>query len=167
MPSNDVRQRSRQRDALGAAGFLLAVAVAAVLGSIAASSSSEQYQQLRQPSWAPPSWLFGPTWTVLYILIAISGWLVWRTAGSFSNARTELAVYFGQLVLNAAWTPLFFAARLHGPAAIEIVVLVVAIVITTVLFFRRNRLAGVLLLPYLAWTLFATALNISIWLLNS
>lgn len=158
---------SPRRDALGAVVFVLLVALVALVGSVAAGSSSAEYLGLRQPPWAPPSWLFGPVWTALYVLIAVSGWLVWRTAGSWSAARTELGVYLGQLALNALWPALFFGFGLYGLAVVEIVLLVIAVVLNIVLFHRRNRLAAWLLVPYLAWTVFATALNTSIWMLNS
>ncbi|WP_290061906.1 TspO/MBR family protein [Amycolatopsis solani] len=154
--------RSRPAPVVVLAGFLAAVAVVAVVGGLAATRSREVYGQLVQPSWAPPSWLFGPVWTVLYILIAISGWLCWRAAGT----RREFAWYAAGLVLNAAWTPLFFAAGAYPVALVEIVLLDVVIAVTLVVFGRRSRLAAALQLPYLAWTLFATALNAAIVVLN-
>ncbi len=96
--------------------FLLAVAVVAAVGGLAAGNAPAQYADLRQPSFAPPSWLFGPVWTVLYLMIGISGWLLWR-AGGWSSALVWWVV---QLVLNLAWTPLFFAADLLGWALVDI-----------------------------------------------
>jgi translocator protein len=144
------------------AGFLAAVAAVAVVGSLAATRSRAVYIALNQPSWAPPSWLFGPVWTVLYVLIAVSGWLYWRAGGT----RREFAWYAAGLVLNAAWTPLFFAAGAYTVALIEIVVLDAAIVATLLVFRRRSPVAAALQLPYLAWTSFATALNAAIVVLN-
>jgi benzodiazapine receptor len=143
--------------------FGLAVAVVSLVGGLAAASSAQQYAALAQPAWAPPSWLFGPVWTVLYVLIAVSGWLVWRRAGLTSPAHV---VYGVQLLLNMAWTPLFFGAGLLGLALAEIVVLWAAIIATIVLFARIDRLAAWLLVPYVAWVSFAGALNLAIWLLN-
>lgn len=151
--------------ALGLAAFCLAAVAAAVTGSLSAVSASDQYQDLVQPTWAPPPFLFGPVWTVLYALIAVSGWLVWRRSG-WSGARTALSVYAVQLVLNALWTPLFFGAGLFGLAFAEIVLLWVAIVATVVLFARHSRPAAALLVPYVAWVTFAGALNLAIWTLN-
>ncbi len=144
------------------AGFLAAVAVVAVVGGLAASQSRAVYAGLEQPPWAPPSWLFGPVWTVLYVLIAVSGWLFWRAGGS----RAGFAWYAVGLVLNAAWTPLFFAAGAYTLALVEIVLLDVAVAVAVAVFWRRSRTAAVLQVPYLAWTLFATALNAAIVVLN-
>ncbi|MCW0212814.1 MAG: tryptophan-rich sensory protein [Pseudonocardia sp.] len=155
----------RRPAALGLLGFGLAVLVVAVVGGLASASAGEQYASLEQPDWAPPSWLFGPVWTVLYVLIAISGWLVWRRAG-FAGARTALIVYAVQLVLNMLWSPLFFGAGLAGLAFAEIVVLWLAVVATIVAFAGIHKLAAGLLAPYLAWVTFAAALNFGIWQLN-
>ncbi|MEO3746724.1 TspO/MBR family protein [Plantactinospora sp. B5E13] len=157
------RRRTPARSWLVLLGFLLAVAVTAAIGGLGVQGTTEEYQNLRQPSWAPPSWLFGPVWTVLYVLIAVSGWLYWRRAG-FDRA---LVVYAAQLVLNAIWTPLFFGAGRYGLAFADIVVLWLLIGLTVVLFGRRSRPAAWLLLPYWAWVTFAAALNFTIWQLNA
>lgn len=149
----------------GLATFGVAAAAAAVTGSLAAADAAGRYGALVQPSWAPPPSLFGPVWTVLYTLIAVAGWLVWRRAG-WSGGRTALTVYAVSLVLNALWTPLFFGAGLFGVAFAEIVLLAASIVATIVLFARHSRLAAALLVPYLAWVSFAGALNLAIWVLN-
>ena len=150
---------------LGMAAFIVAAVVAAASGALSSLDAAEQYGTLVQPTWAPPPWLFGPVWTVLYALIALSGWLVWRRAG-WSGARTALTVYAVQLVLNALWTPLFFGAGLFGVAFAEIVLLWGSIVATIVLFARHSRPAAAMLVPYLAWVSFAAALNFAIWTLN-
>ena len=106
--------------------------------------------------------MFGPVWTVLYIAIAVAGWLVWRRVGW----GPALAVYAVQLALNAAWTPLFFGAGAYGLALVEILVMWLAIGATVVLFWRVSRPAALLLVPYWAWVTFATALNFAIWRLN-
>jgi tryptophan-rich sensory protein len=147
----------------GLAAFAAAVVITAVIGSVAVTGTAEQYQTLQQPSWAPPSWLFGPVWTVLYAMIAISGWLVWRKAG----VGKEIAVYAAQLVLNALWTPLFFGGDLYGVAFADIVALWILIGVTAVLFWRVSRAAAWMLVPYWMWVTFASALNLSIWQLNS
>lgn len=155
--------RTRPPAALALLGFLVAVAIVAVVGGLASASASEQYAGFAQPSWAPPSRLFGPVWTVLYLTIAVSGWLVWRRSGVTSPAHV---VYGVQLLLNMAWTPLFFGAGMFGLAFAEIVVLWLSIVATIVLFARHSRPAAWLLVPYLAWVTFASALNLAIWMLN-
>jgi tryptophan-rich sensory protein len=142
--------------------FGVASFVAAAVGALGVAGTREEYQRLEQPGWAPPSWLFGPVWTVLYILIAVAGWLVWRRVG-WGPALTAFAI---QLALNAAWTPLFFGAGAYGLALAEIIVMWLAIGATILLFWRASRPAAVLLVPYWAWVTFATALNFAIWRLN-
>ncbi|RRO18785.1 tryptophan-rich sensory protein [Saccharopolyspora rhizosphaerae] len=148
--------------------FVLVVAAVAVAGSIAGSSSGDQYASIVRPAWAPPPWLFGPVWTVLYAAIAVAGWRVYwiAGAGSLRAVRPEMLVYAIGLVLNALWTPLFFAAQARTAALVDIVLLDLVIVATLVLFMRRDRIAGFLFVPYFLWTAFATALNLSIVLLN-
>src|SRR5918998_5974246 len=104
---------------LGLAGFGAAVAAAALLGVLGVTGTSAEYQSLQQPAWAPPSWLFGPVWTVLYAMIAVAGWLVWQRAG-FGRA---MWFWTAQLVLNAIWTPLFFGAGRYDLALVDIAVL--------------------------------------------
>ncbi|XVS66682.1 TspO/MBR family protein [Actinosynnema sp. CA-299493] len=151
-----------RRPLAGLAVFAAAVAATAVIGSLSAISASAEYEALRTPSWAPPSWLFGPVWTALYVMIALSGWLFWKRHG----AGRELVLFAVQLVLNAAWTPLFFAAGRYGLALADIIALLVSIVALIVVFGREHRPAALLLVPYLAWVGFATALNASILSLN-
>jgi len=142
--------------------FLAAVGAVAVLGGLASASASETYQALELPPYAPPSWLFGPAWTVLYVMIGVAGWLLWRAAGW----GPALAAWVVQLLLNLAWTPLFFASDRYGWALVEIVVLWLAIVTTIVLARTASRPAAWLLVPYLGWVTFATALNAGIVVLN-
>lgn len=146
----------------GLALFALVVALVAVVGGLAATNAGAVYVRLDLPVWAPPQWLFGPAWTVLYILIAISGWLVWEARG-FDSSFVPYAV---QLVLNALWTPLFFGAGLYGAAFLDISLLWVAILVNIVMFLRRRPVAGWLLAPYLLWVTYAGALNLFIWLSN-
>ena len=142
--------------------WLVAAFVPAAIG--AAFPAPEYYADLRKPPWAPPAWLFGPVWTALYALIGVAAWLVHRRGGP--GTRGALGLWGGQLVLNAAWTPIFFGLRAPGIALVEIAVLWLAIAATTVAFFARRTAAGALMLPYLAWTTFAMALNFEIWRLN-
>jgi tryptophan-rich sensory protein len=160
--SVSTRHERRTPALLGLVGFLVAVAVVAVVGGLAAGSAGSTYQALELPPFAPPSWLFGPVWTVLYVMIAASGWLVWRAVG-WGLASTLWVV---QLGLNLAWTPLFFGAGQYGWALVDIVALVVAVGATIVLSARVSRVAAWLLVPYLGWVCFATALNAAIWWLN-
>ena len=148
--------------ALGFAGWLLVTFVAAGLGAIASANAQEFYAQLTQPSWAPPPWLFGPVWSLLYFMMAVSAWLVWRQHG-FQNARGALSLFLVQLGANALWTWLFFAWHQGAMSMAEIAVLWVLIVATIVSFWRLQRTAALLLLPYLAWVSFASALTFSMW----
>jgi translocator protein len=150
---------------VGLAAWLAVTFLAAVVGAAASIDAGEFYRQLARPEWAPPAAVFGPAWSVLYALMGIAAWLVWRTRG-FANARTALVLYLVQLGFNALWTWLFFAWRLGALAVAEIVVLWGLIVATIVAFWRVRPLAGALLLPYLLWVSFAAALSFSIWQMN-
>jgi tryptophan-rich sensory protein len=135
------------------------------VGGAASINAAGFYGQLVQPSWAPPAWLFGPVWSLLFVLMAVSAWLVWRRHG-FQGARVALGLYGVQLVANALWTWLFFAWRQGAWALAEIAVLWLLIAATGLAFWRLHRLAAWLLLPYLAWVSFAAALNLALWRLN-
>jgi tryptophan-rich sensory protein len=162
----DVVARSPMRTLSALLVSGLAVTVVAVVGGFASGNSGDEYAVLRQPSWAPPGWLFGPVWTTLYALMALAAWLVWRS-GPFTATRSALTVYGVQLALNMAWTPLFFGLGWRGTAFVEIVVLWCAVVATIVLFRRHSPWAATLLLPYWAWTTFAAVLNFAVWRLNA
>lgn len=149
----------------GLAGWLLASFIAGGIGGLASINAAGFYGQLVQPPWAPPAWLFGPVWSVLFVLMGVSAWLVWRDHG-FRGAGTALKLHVAQLIANALWTWLFFAWRLGAVAFAEIAVLWLLIAATIFLFWPLHRLAAVLLLPYLAWVSFAAALNLALWRLN-
>ena len=138
---------------------------AAGIGSLLTTPSLRPwYEGLSKPRWNPPNWLFGPVWTILYLAMAIAAWLVWRKAGV---TAAPMQLFLTQLVLNVAWSALFFRLRSPGLAFTEIVVLWFAILATTIEFWRAVPAAGWLLLPYLIWVGYATALNFSIWRLNA
>lgn len=146
--------------------FLLASFATAAIGGIASGTGvREWYPALQKPAWTPPSWLFGPVWSFLYLCIAVAGFLAWRKAG-FAGAGWALSWFAVQLVLNAAWSWVFFGLRQPGWAFVEIVLLWAAIVVTTVALFKVTATAGLLFVPYLAWVTFAMALNASIWRMN-
>ena len=126
-------------------------------------SPGEWYGQLSKPSFNPPSWVFGPVWTALYIMMGTSAWLVWRRAG-FEGAA--LKAWLFQLGFNAAWTPVFFGLHAMGAALIVIVAMWCAILATIVLFWKHSRAASLLLVPYLLWVSFATVLNATLWQMN-
>lgn len=132
---------------------------------MASANAAGFYQSLSRPDWAPPPWLFGPVWTVLYLMIGIAAWLVWRERG-FAGARAALSLFVMQLAANALWTWIFFAWRRGALAFAEIVVLWILIVATMMAFWRIRRIAGALFIPYLAWVTFASALTYCIWKLN-
>ena len=130
------------------------------------SVPNEWYAALNKPSWNPPPWVFGPAWTLLYSLMAVAAWMVWKRGG-FAAQRGALSFYLVQLVLNAAWTPIFFGMRRMDIALVVIVTLWVAIALTLRSFWRVRKLAGDLLIPYLAWVSFASFLNFTLWRLNA
>lgn len=137
------------------------------LGAIATAPEIEDwYQTLEKPVWNPPDNVFGPVWTTLYLLMAFAAWLVYRRDG-FRKAAIPLSLFAIQLVLNALWSWIFFGFHQPGWAFGEILVLWLAILATTVAFFRSSTSAGCLLLPYLAWVSFASVLNFAIWRMNA
>lgn len=141
---------------------------AGAAGALASVNAADFYTTIRQPAWAPPSWVFGPVWTTLYVLMGTGAWLVWRekpapgTAQATLRAR-GLVLFVVQLVLNGLWTWLFFAWRLGAWALAEIIVLWVAIAVTIGLFAKVRRAAAWCLVPYLAWVTFAAALTWALW----
>jgi benzodiazapine receptor len=159
------RPASRPRSLVALVVSLACTFAAAGLGAMASVQAASFYGQLQSPSWAPPSWVFGPVWSTLYLLMAIAAWLVWRQ-GPSPGVRRALVLFGVQLVLNALWSWLFFGWRLGVPSVIDIVLLWVAIVATLLAFWRIRRLAGALLMPYLLWVSFAMALNVTIVRLN-
>jgi tryptophan-rich sensory protein len=157
---------SRRRDLLGLAGFIaVCLAVSALGGWVTTQSVDTWYRTLQKPSFNPPDWLFAPVWTLLYVLIAVAGWRVWRGHG-LRAVRGPMAAYALQLGLNCAWSFLFFGGRMIGAALIDITLLFVAIVVTAALFRPIDRIAAWLLAPYGAWVAFASVLNLAIWRLN-
>lgn len=154
---------STLRQGLVLLGFILITFCAPAFGAFSLPGS--WYAALSKPSWNPPSWVFGPAWTLLYTLMAVAAWLVWKRGG-FGAQRRPLSLYFIQLALNAAWTPVFFGAHQLGAALAVIVALWVFIGLTLLHFWQVSRTAGLLFVPYLAWVSFATALNFTLWRLN-
>ena len=141
---------------------------AALAGSVfmAGGDWSGWYDQLQKPFFTPPPWLFGPVWTVLYLLMGVAAFLIWQKGLHVRAVRIALAWFLAQLVLNAAWTPVFFGARRLGLSVVVILLLWLALVGTIRQFRRLSRVAALLLCPYLLWVSFAAVLNVSIWILN-
>jgi benzodiazapine receptor len=153
-----------------ATGLFVAVAIcfaAAGLGGLVTTPEIPVwYATLAKPTWNPPAWIFGPVWSLLYLMMAVAAWLVWRQAG-IAGAKLPLGLFAVQLTLNSLWSVLFFGLHSPGAAAAEILLLWVAILATLITFWQRSQLAGGLLVPYLAWVSFATVLNVTIWRLNA
>jgi translocator protein len=151
------------RPAMALALSLLTCFLAAGTGLFV--STDGWYNSLAKPAWNPPAWVFAPAWAALYILMAAAAWLVWREGG-WREQRRPLGLFLFQLLLNALWTPLFFGLHQPGWALAEIVLLWLTLAGTLFSFWRVSHLAGVLLMPYLAWVSFASLLNFAIWRLN-
>lgn len=160
-----MKHPSLRVQALGLAGWLAASFIAGGVGAAATAQAASFYGQLIQPPWAPPAWLFGPVWSTLFVMMALSAWLVWREHGS-RGASAALTLFVAQLCANALWSWLFFAWHLGAAALAEVLLLWLLIAATMLAFWRLHRLAALLLAPYLAWVSFAAALNLSLWRLN-
>ena len=150
--------------------LIIAVAAPVVIGGLSgfatARGVSTWYPTLVKPSFNPPAWVFGPVWTVLYLMMGVAAYLVWRQGIDVEGVRVALTVFIVQLALNGLWSILFFGMHSPGWAMVEIIVLWLAIGVTIWLFWRVVPAAGALLLPYWAWVSFAAVLNTSLWWLN-
>jgi tryptophan-rich sensory protein len=147
--------------------FFLLTFTVGLIGSLSTMHSvTTWYPSLRKPPWTPPSWLFGPVWTILYILISLSGWLVWK-AGPYRSVTGVLSIFTIQLILNGLWSYFFFGLRNMALAFADIVLLWVFIVLFIIMSWDKTRAASLLFIPYLCWVSFAAFLNLSIWTLNS
>lgn len=151
------------------AGITLSILIAQAAGIIGslftASSVQTWYATLTLPTWNPPSFIFGPVWITLYTLMGIAAYLVWKKKKA-TLRKQALSFYAAQLALNALWSIIFFGMKNPGLAFFELCVLLAAIYITTYLFWKSNKWAGILMLPYVAWASFAAFLNFTIWQLN-
>jgi tryptophan-rich sensory protein len=154
---------SPTRSALALGGWLALSFAAAAMGGF--FLPGEWYARLQKPTWNPPNWIFAPVWTALYTAMAIAAWLVWKRGG-FAGQRVALPLFLAQLLCNATWSPLFFGLRHLALAFLDIVLLWLALLGTVVAFWKARPLAGALLVPYLAWVTFASALNFALWRLN-
>ena len=154
--------RPISRQWVGLLGWLLVAFAAAAVGAVASVNAQAFYAQLVKPAWSPPAGVFGPVWSVLYTLMGVSAWLVWRSRAS----RLALVLFFSQLAANALWSWLFFAWHHGALATAEVLVLLALIAATLRAFWQSSRLAAGLLLPYLVWVAFASALTWSVWQSN-
>jgi tryptophan-rich sensory protein len=149
-----------KRYAALAAFLLLVVGGGALIG--AGNLPGPWYDALAKPPFNPPNWVFGPAWTVLYLLVAVAGWRIWDRA----RGSGAMLAWWVQLALNFAWSPVFFTLQSVGGALVVVVLMLAAIIAFMVLAWTRDRLAALLFVPYAAWVSFATVLNASIWWLN-
>ncbi len=157
--------KSTQQQTIGLLFWLLLCFGVAAVGAQGSMQAPTIYGQLAQPPWAPPAWLFGPVWSLLYALMAAAAWLVWRQ-GNWANHGSALSWFLAQLGLNALWSWVFFAWLLGAWSLINILLLWLFIVLTIRAFWRLNPLAACLLIPYLLWVSFAALLNHAMWQLN-
>ena len=147
-------------------GLIISIVICLGVGFIAGRfQPGDWYQSLAKPAWTPPGWVFPVAWTVLYISMGIAAWLIWKTNG-FAAAATPLSIFILQLVFNGLWTVFFFGLKSPGLALVDIGLLWISILVTVILFWARQPLAGIILLPYLLWVSFASALNYAIWRMN-
>ncbi len=156
---------SQRRQILGLVAWIVVTFVAAGIGARASISAGEFYLRLERPGWAPPPSVFGPVWSLLYLLMGVAAWLVWRVRG-FQKASVTLSLFLGQLAINALWTWLFFGWRLGALSLAAILLLWALIVATLLRFWRVTAWAGALLIPYLLWVSFASALTYAVWQRN-
>lgn len=166
MSGHNTASFNSRSDVLSLVLFLAAcLAVSGIGGAITATSVGTWYQGLEKASFNPPDWVFAPVWTALYVMMAVAGWRVWRRA-QFEARRKALTLFVVQLGLNLIWSLLFFGLQRIDLALMEIVILLFAIIANTAVFWRLDRAAGALFVPYVLWVAYATALNASLWLLN-
>lgn len=145
---------------------LAACFLVAAIGAAASLQAGTFYAELNRPDWAPPGNVFGPVWSALYFMMAVAAWLAWQRR-EIPSARAGLYFFVAQLILNALWSWLFFGWKLGALSFVNIVVLWALILVTLVCFWRARPVAGLLLVPYLAWVSFASVLNFRIWQLNA
>jgi len=158
-------QHRALKQIVGLLCWLAITAIAAAVGALASVDAASFYGDLARPAWAPPASWFGPVWSVLYVLMALAAWLVWRVPIG-TRTQVPLMLFLVQLAANALWSWLFFGWRLGSLAFIDIVILLALIAATLFSFWRVRPLAGGLLIPYICWVSFAVALNWSVWQSN-
>lgn len=152
---------------LKAAIFIIGCEAAGMIGTIFTMPAIPTwYSTITKPALNPPSWIFGPVWTTLYALMGIAAFLIWKKGIEKKEVKSALYVFGLQLILNMAWTPVFFGLRNPGAAYIIIVAMWFSIIWTMIKFYKLNRVATYLLIPYIIWVSFAAYLNLSIWMLN-
>lgn len=146
--------------------LIIPLSIGALGGFFTMEAVKTWYTTLNKPSFNPPNYLFGPVWSTLYAIMGIASYLIWKRRNVTKNYTLAASVYFIQLVLNLMWSFIFFYQQQIGLALIEIIILLVAIIANSILFYRINKLAGLLYIPYIMWVSFATVLTYSIYMLN-
>ena len=146
--------------------IIIPVAIGATAGFFTATGVDSWYQTINKPSWNPPSWIFAPVWTILYIMMGIALFLVWKSNNNEALKKRAMILFFVQLVLNFFWSFIFFDQQQPGWALVEIIAMWVAILLTIFAFAKVNKIAAWLLVPYISWVSFASILNYTIWQLN-
>lgn len=150
--------------------FIVNIAITLAVGAIGSyftlHSVNTWYRTIAKPSFNPPDAVFGPVWTTLYILIGISAYLVWQKRAQIEHFPRTIAIYFIQLILNLMWSFIFFYAHQIGVALVEIVFLLVFVIINALVFYKIDKTAGLLFIPYILWVSFASFLTYSIFQLN-
>jgi benzodiazapine receptor len=155
------------RDIIKLVVSIVACQCAGLIGSIFTTPAIPTwYAALEKPAFTPPSWLFAPAWIILYVLMAIAAFLIWRKGLGEEGVKSALIIFLVQLVLNALWSIVFFGLQSPLYGMVVILALWIAILLTIIKFFKLSTAAGALLLPYILWVSFASILNISIWVLN-
>lgn len=150
--------------------LIISIIIAEGVGYLSASfsmTSPAYYNELIKPPFAPPAWLFGPVWILLYLLMAIAAYRIWMHRNSKKGVYNALFYYAVQLALNFLWSIIFFKYKLIAIAFFEIIILLIFIIITTIKFFKIDKVSGLLMVPYLLWVGFASVLNYFLWILNS
>jgi translocator protein len=151
--------------------LIIAIAIPVIVGSVSGfftvKGVGTWYLTIQKPSWNPPSWIFGPVWTTLYVMMGIAFFLIWRSSAGTELKRTAILLFSFQLILNFFWSFIFFSQQQIGWALVEIIAMWFAILFTIFAFARINNVAAWLLVPYISWVSFATILNYTIWKLNS
>ncbi|HKK26465.1 MAG TPA: TspO/MBR family protein [Gemmatimonadota bacterium] len=149
-----------------AVAVALPLAVGFLAGRVTAPAVVSWYPGLERPGFTPPSWVFAPVWTFLYVTMGVAAWLVWRRGLGAPGVPVALAAFLVQLALNGLWSLLFFGLRSPLAGLVDIAALWAALAVCTALFFRASAVAGWLMVPYLGWVTYAGVLNASIWALN-
>jgi translocator protein len=157
----------KSRDIIKLVISIVVCQCAGIIGSIFTTAAIPTwYATLQKPSFTPPNWLFAPAWVTLYLLMGIAAFLIWRQGLEQKGVKSALIIFLVQLVLNALWSVVFFGLQSPLYGVVVILALWVVILLTILRFFKLSTAAGALLLPYILWVSFATALNVSLWVLN-